>query len=464
VRIGPFTIQRHKQAGGQALVTQWPIATGGGFWPLLRESFAGAWQRGIRVPVQDALAHPTFWACVTLIAGDIAKLRLKLIREDDHGICQEISNPAYSPVLKKPNHYQNRIQFLTYWILSLLTRGNAYALKERNHRGGEKQGTVDALYLLDPTRVQPMVAPSGAVYYAIQQDVLSGVTEASLVVPASEIIHDRIFPLYHPLCGLSPVYACGHAAVQGLKIIHNTTKLFENGTQLGGILTTPQTISEDTQKRFEKYWQENYAGEHNVGKIAMLGNDLKFSEFPAMNAVDAQLIDQLKWGDEKICSVFHVPPYMVGVGSMPTYNNIEALNQQFYSQCLQLHIESLELCLKEGLEIADPLYIESDLAGLLRMDSATKMKTATDGVRGGIYTPNEARAMFDKGPVAGGDTIYLQEQDHALEALAKRDAGPDPFGKATSTPPPTPALPAPQKAFSLDRVLTGIHERLHAAA
>jgi hypothetical protein len=196
----------------------------------------------------------------------------------------------------------------------------------------------------------------------------------------------------------------------------------------------------------------------------VLGNDLKFSEFPAMNAVDAQLIDQLKWGDEKICSVFHVPPYMVGVGSMPTYNNIEALNQQFYAQCLQFHIESLELCLKEGLEIADPLYIESDLDGLLRMDSATKMKTATDGVKGGIYTPNEARAMFDKGPVAGGDTIYLQEQDHALEALAKRDAGPDPFGKATSTPPPTPALPAPQKAFSLDRVLTAIHERLHACS
>jgi HK97 family phage portal protein len=160
-----------------------------------------------------------------------------------------------------------------------------------------------------------MVAPNGNVYYAIQQDRALGCAEPSLVVPAREIIHDRIFPLYHPLCGLSPVYACGHAAMQGLKIIHNTTRLFENGTQVGGVLTAPQAISEDTAARLEKYWQDNYSGDANIGKIAVLGNDLKFEKPPAMSAVDAQLIDQLKWDDEKICSTFHVPPYMVGVGS-----------------------------------------------------------------------------------------------------------------------------------------------------
>jgi hypothetical protein len=84
----------------------------------------------------------------------------------------------------------------------------------------------------------------------------------------------------------------------------------------------------------------------------------------------------LKWDDEKICATFHVPPYMVGVGAMPTYNNIEALNQQYYSQCLQVLIESLELCLNEGLELTPGLGVEMDLDGLLRMDSA-----AEDGVR-----------------------------------------------------------------------------------
>ncbi len=417
------------------------IGGGGGWWPIIRESLSGAWQRGITAPVQDALTHPTFWSCVTLIAGDISKLRLKLIQEDTDDICDEVDNPAYSPVLRKPNHFQNRIQFYMYWLLCKLTRGNAYALKERDARG-----VVTALYLLDPTRVTPMVAPNRDVFYALGQDVLAGVTEASVIVPAREIIHDLWYALYHPLVGLSPVYACGHAALQGLEILKNTTLLFKNGSLVGGVLTAPAAISNEVAERIQKHWDDNYAGPQNVGKVAVLGDGLTFQKPPVMSAVDAQLIDQLKWADEKICSTFHVPAYMVGVGAPPNYNNIEALNQQYYSQCLQILIESLELCLKEGLAIADPLYIEADLDGLLRMDSATKMKTATDGVKGGIYTPNEGRQLHNKKPLTGGDTVFLQDQDHAIEWLYRRDqaalvappAPPTPT-RPTGTPAPPPA-------------------------
>jgi len=44
-------------------------------------------------------------------------------------------------------------------------------------------------------------------------------------VPAREIIHDMWNALYHPLVGLSPVYAAGHAAMLGLKIVRNTSNL-----------------------------------------------------------------------------------------------------------------------------------------------------------------------------------------------------------------------------------------------
>src|SRR3546814_3923064 len=42
----------------------------------------------------------------------------------------------------------------------------------------------------------------------------------------------------------------------------------------------------------------------------------------------------------------------------------------------------------------------------------------------GKLTVNEQRAKLDKKPVEGGDTVYLQEQDHSLAWLAKRDAMP----------------------------------------
>ncbi len=460
MRIGPFDLTRRKSAPGANFITQWPATSSWSVFPFVREAFAGAWQRSVHTPVQDALTHPTFWSGVTLIAGDIAKMRLKLVAEDADGICTELENPAYSPVIRKPNHYQNRIQFYTYWILSKLTRGNAYALKERDGRG-----VVTALYLLDPTRVKPLVGPSGEVFYALQQDPLSGITETSVIAPAREIIHDLMFALYHPLAGLSPIMACGHAIIQALRIVDNTTTLFENGAQLAGVLSAPAAINNETAARIEKHWAENYGGQANAGRVAVLGDGLKFERPPVLTAVDAQLIDQLKWGDEKICSVLHIPPYMVGVGPMPSYNNIDALNQQYYSQCLQVLIESLELSLFEGLELKAPLSVEFDLDDLGRMDASTKMKTTTDGIKGGVFTPNDGRQKFNLKPLVGGNTVYLQDQDHSLEWLSRRDAMPI----LPPAPPPVALPPAPvtddmPPKDARVRLLKAIEERWSRAA
>jgi phage portal protein BeeE len=46
--------------------------------------------------------------------------------------------------------------------------------------------------------------------------------------------------------------------------------------------------------------------------VAVLGDGLAYQAM-VMTAVDAQLIEQLKWTAETICSCFHVPSYMVGV-------------------------------------------------------------------------------------------------------------------------------------------------------
>jgi len=434
MRLGPFVITRRKSTD---LITRLPSEQPG-WWPVIRESFAGAWQRSITAPVQDVMAHSTAWSCITLIASDIAKAGFRLVEEDDDKICSQIENPAFSPVLRDPNHYQNRIQFIECWILSKLTRGNTYVLKERDGRG-----VVDAMYVLDPSRVQVMVSPLGQVFYAITQDALSGVTEASVVVPAREIIHDRMNTIFHPLVGLSPIYACGRAAMQGLKILQTSESFFEHGSQPSGVLSAPAAISTEVAERIQKHWDDNFGGKRNIGKVAVLGDGLKYEQM-TMTAVDAQLIDQLKWGDERVCSTFHVPPYMVGVGPPPNYNNIEALNQQYYSQCLQIYIESAELCLEGGFELKGQLGIEFDLDALLRMDSATKMKVATEGVIGGVLSPNEARATFNRKPVKGGETPYLQQQNYSLAALNARDkAGPPPALGTTPTPPSLPPGPPP---------------------
>ena len=120
------------------------------------------------------------------------------------------------------------------------------ALKERDGRNA-----VTSLYLLDPTRVRPLVSPKGEVYYQLSQDYLSGLDESSVVVPAREIIHDTMFALFHPLCGLSPIFACGIAALQGMTIVNNATRLFKRGSNIGGVVVAPTAISAETALRLE---------------------------------------------------------------------------------------------------------------------------------------------------------------------------------------------------------------------
>lgn len=434
MKIFGFEVTRTKAAGPLASI---PGDRGNWWWPIVREPFTGAWQRNQEIRVETALVYSAVYACVTLISSDIAKIGLRLVEKDDDDIWNEVSVSAFSPVLRKPNHYQTRIKFIEQWVLSKLIYGNTYVLKERDARN-----VVVAMHVLDPMRTKPLVAPDGSVLYQLSTDALSGIEENSVKVPASEIIHDRMKCLYHPLCGISPLTACGIAAMQGLAIQNNSTKFFENGSQPGGVLSAPGSIDDTTAKRLKDYWESNYTGS-NAGRIAVLGDGLKY-EAMAIPAVDSQLIEQLKWTAETVCSVFHIPPYMIGVGAMPAYNNIEALNQQYYSQCLQELIENIEALLDEGLGLVDisnhDYGIEFDLDDLLRMDTATKVKSWQDLVRGGIASPNEARLAFNLAPVDGGNTPYLQQQNYSLAALDKRDAKDDPFSSGTK--PAVSAAPA----------------------
>jgi HK97 family phage portal protein len=437
VTLFGFEISRTKAV--TSVTTQGTLATvSNRGWYRILESWAGAWQHNVEVTVGNVSTNPTLFTCVTLIAGTVAKMRLRLVQQDRAGIWNEVDVPAFSPVLKQPNHYQTPQQFIEHWMLSKLLNGNAYTLKVRDNRN-----VVRAMYVLDPTQVTPLVAPSGDVFYQLGRDDLSLLPDAKgYVVPASEIIHDRFNCLFHGLVGLSPIYACGAAAVQGLNIQNNSTNFFGNGSRPGGVLTAPGAISQDTATRLKAYFDENFTGD-NAGKVAVMGDGLKYEPM-AMSANDSQLIEQLKWTAEQIASAYKVPFFMVSSATYPPYNSVGTLQTMFYSMCIQELSEAVEHCLDRGLgltsgDVASERYgTEFDRDDLFTMDMGTLMTTLETGKN--YLTPDEGRRRLNLPAVPGGAAVYRQQQDFSLEALAKRDAQADPFGP--KTPPALPPAPS----------------------
>lgn len=445
-----------RQMGEEHLKWLAPVDNRGGWTPWIREPFSGAWQRNEEWTVDTVVAYPTVYSCLNLISNDIGKLP-HILLEQDGNIWVPTENPAYSPVLRKPNRYQNHIQFKQWWIMSKLMRGNTYALKVRDNRG-----VVTALYLLDPCRVQVLVATDGSIFYQLSEDNISGIREDSITVPASEIIHDRMNCMFHPLVGISPLFAAGVVANIGLKVEGNVLSFFGNNSNPGGVLIAPGAISDGTAARLKEYWEENYGGRKNSGKVAVLGDNLKYEPM-RMTASDSQLVELLKWTDEKICSVFQVPAYKVGVGDPPSYNNIEAQDQNYYSQCLQIHIEQYELCMDEGLNLPKNIGIELDLKSLIRMDTSAQVSTLQQEISAGTATINEAREIRGRKPVEGGNSIWKQQQDTSLAALAERDRN------STLTQPVQQTLPLATDEVeevpddSVERFMTALTKSLEAA-
>lgn len=424
-----FTITRQKA------LSLPPVTTTGGWFSIVREPYTGAWQKNDELRPENVLANPTIFRCYDLITTDIGKTPLLFVRHDANGVWTETTSPAFSPVLRRPNRYQTAQQFFEAWVGSKLLYGNTYVYKERDARG-----IVKALYVLDPGKVRPLIAPDGAVYYETSRAELAGLLTDKPVIEASEIIHDRWNCLFHPLVGVSPLYACGGAALQALKIQDNSTAFFANSSLPTGIITMPGSPSEDQKTRLKEDWKTNHGG-MNRGGTGFLSGGATFQAI-TQSAQDSQLTEQARQLANTIAGVWGVPISMVDASQQPPYANSEASQLQYRSQCLQTLMTAIENLLDAGLELPEPYGTEFDIDALIWMDTATRTKAAQDAIGSGAMAPNEARQKyFGLGPVPGGDSPYLQQQYYSLEALAARDAA---APSSTAVAPPADPILDPE--------------------
>jgi len=384
-----------------------------GYWRRIVDHYTGAYQQDVPIDLGGVLTYSTVFACVRQIATDIGKMPLRLMRYNDAlQIFEPQDSPSFSPVLRKPNHYQTTIKFLEQWVICKLLHGNAYILKQRDSRG-----VVVKLYVLDPERVEVQISETGEVYYEISISQLPSIP-SMVLVPATEIIHDVHIAPYHPLVGMGPIAAAGLPATHGLKIQQSQAKFFANMSRPSGMLTAPGTIKEETAKRLKESFEANFSGE-NIGRMLVAGDGLTFNQF-TLTALDSQLIEQLKFTGEDVCRAFGVPAYKVGVGMMPTVGTLPALDQSYYSGCLQELIECIELLLDEGLNLPKGYQTQLDLDSLLRMDPAARSAVHAQDIQAGWKSPNEVRLRENYPPVVGGEEPIMQQQNWPLSVLAQR--------------------------------------------
>jgi HK97 family phage portal protein len=393
----------------------------GGIWGgTVHEPFTGGWQRNIECRPETLACFSAVYASINIISSDIAKLPLRLKRTSN-GVSRTVNSAGESPyysVVRKPNSYQSTLDFIAWHMTCKLTTGNSYILIKRDARRVPIE-----LHVLHPEYVQPQQAPDGSIFYQISTQPMAGITD-STIVPSRDIIHDRFQSMGHPLFGVSPIVASAYSAHAGLAILKNSNALFSNMARPSGILTSDGPISKDTAQRIADGWNRNYSGE-GLGKTAVLGDGLKFAPI-SMTAQDAQLIDQLRFNVEDVARAFRVPLHMLGDLSKASFNNVENLNRQFYSSTLQFHIEALEACFLDGLELPSDLSIEFDLDSLFRSDTEARFGAYQQALASGWLSINEVRAKEGMQAIEGGEEPRVQAQYIPISQISQLAVQPSP--------------------------------------
>lgn len=372
------------------------------------------WQQGLST---TSGVNNVVYSCVQAYAQTIAQLPGNHMRSLSNGGTETVRNSAAHRVMRKPNNYQTRSDFLLNLVYALLYEGNAYALAVRNSRF-----EVESLHLVPPRACSPVVL-DGEVYYQISPDSITGET-ASLVAPARDVLHVRLHTPHDPLRGETPLYAAAMAVSTNNAIMGHQAAFFNNMSRPSGIITSDEKLTAEQTADLRARWDEMSKG-LNSGKVPILSWGLKWQSL-SLSSADAQLIEALKFSVKDIARAYRVPMSIIGEDDGATYNNTYHLLAFWKATGLGFVLEHIEQALTALFRMPDGEKIELDTDSLLRTDTKARVEAITQGITGGLYSPNEGRRMEGLPSVSGGDMPRVQQQMVPLDFE-----------------PPEPALPMP---------------------
>jgi HK97 family phage portal protein len=206
--------------------------------------------------------------------------------------------------------------------------------------------------------------------------------------------------------------------------------------------------------------QRVHGGVDNAMKDLLLapGFDVKVL---SQTAVEAEVIAARAINTEEFARAYDVPPPMIGDLTHGTYSNVEELHRILYVTTLRPWFrfveEILQAQLVEEEEWSSDIYVQFDLAEVLRGNRREELDAASQAFNNGLMTLNEAREFVDLPPVKPetdpeglADVPHIQANNMRPITQPAAPENPDllPAGATPDVTQPKPATPTQAKRES----------------
>jgi len=415
---------------------------------------------GIRVTQESSLRSTAVLACLIVRAESFSSLPFDVFYKRGRDRIPDEAHPAYRLLAVAPNEMMNAGEFWRWKQLTEDLTGNAYA---RIVWDGFEPAEIWPLYGPKPQLVTDRVTHS-AMYEYTGDDF----TPADIYRPR-DLLHFKGPVLRTPWEGKSLIDLISESIGVAIGAEQFFARLLGNGNHFPGYLETDTTLK-DADFAAIREQMKGFAGIFRAGELRVFDRGLKYKQ-NQLTMQDAQLIEQLRWQLQQICSVTRVPMASVQDLTNGTYSNTEQQDLQLGKHCIAPICVNTERVVRHKIFAKAPTYYgRFNLDGLLRGDYKTRTEGEATLVRAGIMARNEARSQEDMNPLPGLDLPLAElnlgtvDADGVITgpASGKEPAPPPPPPPAP--PPPAPAAPEPPPAALFAPFLRDAADRIRAHA
>lgn len=366
-------------------------------------------------------------ACVSAYAQTVAMCPGDHWRKLENGGRERVAGSALSRVIRRPNDYQSISDFLLNLTRRLYTDGEAFALATRNDRG-----EIAELHLMRTGLA--MIAEDGAIFFSLGgNEVVERRFDLTYPIPARDVLHVRLHTPRHVLKGASPILSTALDRELASAALSQQVAFYLNQARPSFMLETDQQLTRAQVQELREAWDEQTKGA-KAGGSPILAWGLKAKPVTT-TAKDGELADLLKMSEQNVALAFRMPLQVLGLGGT-TFASTELLMQSWIASGLGFALNHIEEAfgLLFRLRGMPDEYLEFDTRALLRSAYKDRIEALRQGVIGGIYSPDEARAAEDLPAVPDG---------HGAMPRVQQQVVPLSYGTGMRPPEPTPAAPPP---------------------
>lgn len=350
---------------------------------------------GVDVSATTAMTFSAFWNGVLQISQTVASLPLPIYRRiGETGRERDRTHFLYGLLNRKANPYMSALTWRETMTHHAIVWGNGYSYKAR-----DRAGRVVAFVLLNPERTTVALDGGRPVYKFVGNDNREQVLQ-----------FDDVFHLpglgFDGLRGYSVLTMARESLGVGLALQEFGARFFGQGTNVGGVVTRPETaprLTPEAATRLKEDLKRQWEGLTNSNRLLLLEEGMKY-EKTAMPLDDAQFLASKQFSIQDLARWLNMPPHKLKDLSRSTFSNIEQEQLSYLVDTIRPWLVRWESAVDTWLVPsyeAEEVFAEHVVDALLRGDIQTRYNAYNVARQNGVINANEWRRMENWNPIPG---------------------------------------------------------------